>query len=363
MIDTHQQALSPLVTVSAYAILFGVSYSPATYVSLLPLTFGVILACSSDISISNVFGLICAFGSTLVFVSQNIFFKKIMPTDSHGVSEPKFNKIHLLFFSSALAFLLMVPLWLYSDASRIFQHHSDTSRIGTGALATYFTLNGIVNFAQTSLAFAILSSTSPVTYSIASLIKRIAVICMAIVWFKQAVYPMQAVGICLTGVGLWMYNNAKRDVEKGERKLRQVEALREGVLPTSLGREETMAYTDLSDISSRKHMHASPLPAYTETVDTAFSSTFRPVPFNMPPYEGVPAPRKTVVFNDGPYPSPPESAESSPPQLSAQHARQRRVSDAVADDNFHLPPMAQPFPIFSSAGARLSSASVPAGGP
>jgi len=77
-------------------------------------------------------------------------------------------------------------------------------------------MNGTVHFLQNLLAFAILSLTSPVTYSIASLVKRIAVICMAIIWFRQPVYLVQGLGICLTFTGLYMYNLAKGDVERGE---------------------------------------------------------------------------------------------------------------------------------------------------
>lgn len=186
------------------------------------------LACSSDLSASNIFGLVCAFGSTLIFVSQNIFFKKIMPTNAETTSH-KLDKINLLYFSSGMAFLLMIPVWLYSDFWRLV----NTSYTAPTRLVVYFTLNGVVHFAQNLLAFAILSSTSPVTYSIASLVKRIAVICLAIVWFKQSVHATQGLGIVLTAIGLWMYNNAKRDVAKGEKKMRQVEAVREGGLPLS----------------------------------------------------------------------------------------------------------------------------------
>ena len=70
------KALSPLFTVASYALLFRVRYSPATYSSLLPLTVGVMLACSFDFR-GNGVGFLCALGSTIVFVSQNIFSKKV----------------------------------------------------------------------------------------------------------------------------------------------------------------------------------------------------------------------------------------------------------------------------------------------
>lgn len=202
------------------------------------------LACSFDVSASNVVGLLCAFGSAIVFVSSNIFFKKIMPSNA-GVSSSsaaqKLDKINLLLYSSGMAFLLMVPLWVYYDLpvfiSGIPLDANPTQRMAiptpSHSVAYYFFMNGTVHFAQNIIAFVILSSTSPVTYSIASLIKRVAVICIAIIWFKQAVHPMQAFGIAMTFTGLYMYNGAKGDVEKGEKKFRRIEAAKDMILPST----------------------------------------------------------------------------------------------------------------------------------
>jgi solute carrier family 35 protein E1 len=109
------------------------------------LTFGVMLATSVDFSLSNVFGLFCAFGSTIVFVSQNIFFKKIMPTNAESSTSSKLDKINLLFYSSGTAFVLMVPLWLYSDAWRVMNHVLPPN---APSITLYFFLNGTVHFAR-----------------------------------------------------------------------------------------------------------------------------------------------------------------------------------------------------------------------
>ncbi|KAF7430669.1 suppressor of loss of ypt1 [Pleurotus ostreatus] len=239
------KALSPLFTVAAYAFLFGVSYSARTYVSLLPLTIGVMLACSFDMSVSNAIGLLCAFGSALVFVSSNIFFKKIMPTNASH-SHHHLDKLNLLLYSSSMAFVLMIPVWMYYDLPSLLAASADPSHVAHPAqghaaphsVYYYFFMNGTVHFAQNIIAFVILASTSPVTYSIASLIKRVAVICIAIVYFQQPIYFIQGIGITLTFTGLYMYNSAKGDVERGERKVRRVEAARDLMLPTALTKEE-----------------------------------------------------------------------------------------------------------------------------
>ncbi|OBZ73539.1 putative transporter C83.11 [Grifola frondosa] len=233
------KALSPLFTVAVYALMFGVSYSAKTYLSLLPLTFGVMLACSFDMSASNAIGLLCAFGSAIVFVTSNIFFKKIMPSNPGAQSAHKLDKLNLLFYSSGMAFLLMIPIWMFYDLPIFLSAASDPNYVShpphghphPHSVIYYFIANGTVHFAQNIIAFIILASTSPVTYSIASLIKRVAVICISIAWFAQSVHPVQAFGIGMTFIGLYMYNNAKSDVEKGEHKMRRVEAARELMLP------------------------------------------------------------------------------------------------------------------------------------
>ena len=244
------QALSPLFTVAAYALMFGVRYSAKTYVSLLPLTLGVMLACTFDMSISNGIGFLCALGSALIFVSSNIFFKKVMPTGADAHAHHKLDKLNLLFYSSSMAFLLMIPIWLYADLGALLASasaepghvaHPSHGHSAPHSVAYYLVANGTVHFAQNIVAFVILASVSPVTYSIASLFKRVAVICMALVWFSQRVHPVQAGGIALTFVGLWMYNNAKGDVARGENKRRGVEARREGMLPTTREEEKILA--------------------------------------------------------------------------------------------------------------------------
>ncbi|KAJ9098779.1 hypothetical protein QFC19_006255 [Naganishia cerealis] len=369
-------ALTPLFTVMTYALLFRVSYTFATYISLLPLTLGVMLASSAELTISNSLGLICAFGSTIVFVSQNIFFKKIMPSKGEGessavarmalshskdpsglstsaaLSRPKLDKINLLFFSSGMAFLFMIPLWMYSDLPAIWTlwFHPELA-VNTAkplkpgqvapSVAYYFFLNGTVHFAQNLLAFAILSSTSPVTYSIASLIKRIAVICLAIVWFNQTVHHVQALGIGLTGIGLFMYNRAKRDVDKGERQLRKMEAIKDGMLPLNKADQrllEDRSGTSTPEFFTEKAVHSSPRPEYmngsghgplssTSAIESHFSLP--------PPYHPLPTgntntltpsdtkPRGPAPLYVVPYPSvsealpsPPQSQNSSPPFTS-----------------------------------------------
>ncbi|KAF9069764.1 triose-phosphate transporter family-domain-containing protein [Rhodocollybia butyracea] len=334
------KALSPLFTVAAYALLFGVSYSAKTYTSLLPLTIGVMLACSFDVSASNAVGLLCAFGSALVFVSSNIFFKKIMPTNNGGgLSQPvqKLDKINLLFYSSSMAFLVMIPIWVYYDLPLFLSSsdtvaHSSQGHSGTHSTTFYFFMNGTVHFAQNIIAFIILSSTSPVTYSIASLIKRVAVICIAIVWFNQSVHPIQAFGIVLTFAGLYMYNNAKGDVEKGEKKMLRVEAARDMKLPTTSADARMMSgieaesdsysrngLSSATGLNSTSIVHGRPRASSAVSHLNAYNLSVKITP---PSFNAKRSPLDRISSPTDSYPSPPPSLDSPPSETATLHGAQ-----------------------------------------
>jgi len=255
-----------------------------------------------------------------------------MPSNTEGsssVATLKLDKINLLLYSSGMAFLLMIPLWVYYDLPVFLSGMpvvSATPRKATPApshsVTYYIFMNGTVHFAQNIIAFVILSSTSPVTYSIASLIKRVAVICIAIIWFKQAVHPMQAFGIAMTFTGLYMYNNAKGDVEYGEKKLRRIEAAKSFMLPTTQGESRMMLGTDTppNEIAASQQDEISGLGSGT---------VYGPVSISGNGYQHhrlVPTPAihiktnvelpvgKENVNSSVLYPSPPPSNDSPPSQ-------------------------------------------------
>jgi len=193
------KALSPLFTVAADRVVFGQTYSKQTYLSLLPLTAGVIAACLTDLT-AHPLGLVCAFLSAVVFVAQNLVGKKVVSVDSY-------DHLSLVFYSSAFAFGMTLPVWLYCDLRPLFLRVSLV--VSPFYLLKVCLFNGFCHFAQNLLSFSLLALTTPVSYSIASLIKRIFVIVFAILWFGQPTRPIQAVGILSTFLGLYLYDRAR----------------------------------------------------------------------------------------------------------------------------------------------------------
>ncbi|KAI6360132.1 hypothetical protein MCOR25_006839 [Pyricularia grisea] len=219
------KGLSPLFTVLAYRIVFNIRYPAATYLSLVPLTLGVMLACSGKHKFGGeVVGIVYALIATLIFVTQNIFSKRLFneaaraEAEGMGHKSRKLDKLNLLCYSSGMAFILTVPIWFWSEGIGIIKDFLRDGSIDLakapgsfdhGRLFIEFVFNGTFHFGQNIMAFVLLSMVSPVTYSVASLIKRVFVIVIALVWFRSPTTKIQAVGIALTFVGLYLYDRTK----------------------------------------------------------------------------------------------------------------------------------------------------------
>lgn len=238
------KGLSPLLTVTAYSVFFKIQYSLPTYLSLIPLTVGVILACSADFN-ANFIGLVSAFASAILFVVQNIVSKQIFndaaAAEKDGLPPSRFtkpDKLNLLCYSSGLAFLFTLPLWLWSEGfTLIFDFLHDASielsdhpgAYDHGRLLLEFLFNGTFHFGQNIVAFILLSMISPVTYSVASLIKRVFVIVFAVVWFGKPITNVQAFGLALTFVGLYLYDRTS-DAAKADKRAKVMQSKAHGSL-------------------------------------------------------------------------------------------------------------------------------------
>ncbi|KAH8735317.1 triose-phosphate transporter family-domain-containing protein [Ilyonectria robusta] len=252
------KGLSPLFTVFAYRFVYDIRYPTATYLSLIPLTLGVMLACSGKTTYGGeLIGVIQALLAAIIFVSQNIFSKKLFneaakaEAEAPGVPSKKLDKLNLLCYSSGMAFILTMPIWFWTEGlgliKNIYQEGSvdlanTPNAMDHGRLSLEFAFNGVSHFGQNILAFVLLSMVSPVTYSVASLIKRVFVIILAILWFRSPTTPMQAVGIALTFLGLYLYDRTSES-NKADRKAQMMAQGKEisllpmtnnGTMPTTL---------------------------------------------------------------------------------------------------------------------------------
>ncbi|KAM0444219.1 hypothetical protein ACHAQK_002977 [Fusarium lateritium] len=249
------KGLSPLFTVFAYRFVYDIRYPRTTYLSLIPLTLGVMLACSGKATYGGeLIGVIHALLATVIFVTQNIFSKKLFNEAAKAEAESphslpkKLDKLNLLCYSSGMAFILTLPIWFWSEGFTLLKNfyregsvdlNEQPNSMDHGRLTLEFIFNGVFHFGQNILAFILLSIVSPVTYSVASLIKRVFVIVLALVWFRSPTTPIQGAGIALTFLGLYLYDRTKSG-NKADQKAQSMQNKRSSILPiTSNGLRPT----------------------------------------------------------------------------------------------------------------------------
>jgi len=236
------KGLSPLFTVLAYRLVFDIRYPVSTYLSLVPLTLGVMLACSAEFK-GNLIGIFYAFLAAIIFVTQNIFSKRLFneaaTAEATGAQSRKLDKLNLLCYSSGLAFVLTAPIWFWSEGLEVLGDLFHDGALDLtphpeafdhGRLALEYVFNGTFHFGQNIIAFVLLSMVSPVTYSVASLIKRVFVVVVAIVWFQNPTTKIQGLGIALTFFGLYLYDRTHSNT-KADRKAKMMDIKEESILP------------------------------------------------------------------------------------------------------------------------------------
>ncbi|CCE64572.1 hypothetical protein TPHA_0I00660 [Tetrapisispora phaffii CBS 4417] len=229
------KALSPIITVVYYRFVHKKQYNTMVYCTLLLLICGVMTTCwkgslqnkseNNESSLQNLKGLIYAFLSMLIFVSQNIFAKGILTVKkSPGIlssssssssissvsstdlkrisfSPNQLDKLTILFYCSIMGTMLTMPAFITSELMKENNFYLDLNI----ELFLLILLHCVTHFIQALLAFQLIGMISPVNYSVANIMKRIVIISVALIWEAQ-LNVRQIFGLGLTIAGLFGYD-------------------------------------------------------------------------------------------------------------------------------------------------------------
>jgi solute carrier family 35 protein E1 len=192
----------PLFTVIMSTIILKESHSYKTYLSLLPIVGGVLMATVTELSF-DLMGMLAATLSTLCFAVQNIYTKKSM-------REVHMHHLRLLLTLNQLATLFIFPVWMYTDAWSIISNAHKIKDIHW--LALVLPVSGLCGFVQSVVAFSLLSFVSPISYSVINAAKRIFVISASLLLMKNPVTAYNVVGMVTAISGVALYNKIKSSV-------------------------------------------------------------------------------------------------------------------------------------------------------
>ncbi|CAF0829225.1 unnamed protein product [Rotaria sordida] len=176
---------SPLFTVIISRIILGEKTSNWTKFSMVPITLGLCLCSSFELSF-NLFGFLCALGTNIFDCLQNVY-SKILISGEHY----RYSATELQFWASLLASL----------------------KLTSKTLVFLYIFNGFVYHIQSVAAFAIMAYISPITHSVANTIKRALLIWISIIIFHNPVTFLSGAGTFIVIFGVIIYNEG-RDVGK-----------------------------------------------------------------------------------------------------------------------------------------------------
>ncbi|KAJ1639568.1 triose-phosphate transporter family-domain-containing protein [Pavlovales sp. CCMP2436] len=202
----------PLFTCLFSALLLKQFFAKQTYATLLPIMGGVAFASAKELSFSWM-SLTTAMSSNVAFALRAILAKKSMASSSKGIA--KLSSANLFAVVNMLAFALTTPLALLLELPKASASWDAALAKGvTGAeLLKLILVTGVTYYMYNEFAFMCLGQVDPVTHAVANTIKRVAVIAVSIVYFKNPITKEGMLGSAVAVVGVLLYSLAL-DAEK-----------------------------------------------------------------------------------------------------------------------------------------------------
>ncbi|CAF1200000.1 unnamed protein product [Adineta steineri] len=192
---------SPLFTVVISRIMLGERTSNWTKLSMIPITIGLCLCSSFELSF-ELFGFLCALGTNIFDCLQNVFSKLLISGENH-----RYTAVELQFWASFVACIFQLPLlYYYVDISLALE-------LTTKKLFIYYIFNGFCYHIQSVAAFALMAYISPITHSVVNTVKRALLIWLSVIIFNNPITFLSGIGTLMVITGVILYND-QRDGDK-----------------------------------------------------------------------------------------------------------------------------------------------------
>jgi len=199
------KTLEPLFTCLFSAVFLHQIFALPVYLSLIPVIFGVALASASEVSFSMI-SLVSGLLSNVCFALRAITAKKLM-------NKPVGENMHaqnLYGVLTMIALAVILPFALAAEGGTIVAGTKATiEAVGLAKFVRMLLVCGISHYTYNECAFLALSSIHPVTHAVANTIKRVAVIVISVLWFRNPLTLTGATGSTIAIIGVLLYSLAK----------------------------------------------------------------------------------------------------------------------------------------------------------
>ena len=223
---THTiKASEPFFSVLLSALFLGDVPSLAVMAALLPVVGGVALASMTEVSFCWA-GFLAALGSNITFQSRNVLSKKMM---GMSVIKGAIDNINLFSVITMLSCLVALPVAIGVEGVRFTPAAIAATGANVAELSKSLLVAGFCFQMYQQISYMILSRVSPVTHSVGNCMKRVTVIVVTLIYFKNPVSPLNMAGTAMALTGVFLYSRAKR--AEGDKK--QASAAAAGIKASS----------------------------------------------------------------------------------------------------------------------------------
>eukprot|EP00929_Paragymnodinium_shiwhaense_P071641 TRINITY_DN363_c0_g1_i4.p1 TRINITY_DN363_c0_g1~~TRINITY_DN363_c0_g1_i4.p1 ORF type:complete len:434 (+),score=115.12 TRINITY_DN363_c0_g1_i4:109-1410(+) len=211
------KALEPALNAIASAFVLGQVFHPLVYASLIPVFVGVGMASASEMSFT-MFAFGAAMASNFFFVTRNVLATKLGGVGQMGedMITRKTNQLCVLTMV-ATAVLFPVALCLPGGLLSVGPAWElALQRTSLGNLCYMLLASGFHFFMYQMSSFWVLSQVPPITHSVLNTLKRVVIIIVSILVFRNPVTAQGAAGtgVAIGGVLLYSLTKAKFSKKK-----------------------------------------------------------------------------------------------------------------------------------------------------
>ena len=212
------KAAEPGFSVLIQQLFFGEAFSGLVWLSLVPIIGGVAVASMTEINF-NVTGFQGAMISNIGFVFRNIYSKKKMDQIQLG-------GINLYAWISILSTALFLPIALFMEGWKVLfgggwaasQAAYAASGKDPAMLLPLLLFSGIMYHMYNQSSYEALEGVSPLGFSVANTMKRVAVIVASILIFRNPITPINALASAVAVLGTFLYSLARDKEAKDKAK-------------------------------------------------------------------------------------------------------------------------------------------------
>ncbi|KAL8703871.1 MAG: hypothetical protein Q9201_002960 [Fulgogasparrea decipioides] len=198
-IPFHQtvRALTPVFTVGIYRVVFASIYETATYISLIPVILGVMLASYGDLS-ATMLGFFVTLLGTLLAAVKTVATNRLQTAGLH------LSALELLYRMSPIA---CVQSLFIAYLCGELEHFEPQSLTIAGLLILL--VNGSIAFGLNVASFEANKRSGALTMTIAANIKQVLTVVLSVILWDIPIRCMNACGIALTLLGGALYGRAE----------------------------------------------------------------------------------------------------------------------------------------------------------